>query len=101
MRLNIILIILGMFTVTYIPRYLPFLISERTTFPPRLRTFLAYIPAAALGALIIPDAFHSVEGEPRASALGVISAVILSYSQKNIFITVAGSIAVTYITLNF
>ncbi len=101
MRSNIILIILGMFVVTYIPRHLPFMISERFTFPSRVKTFLTYVPIAALGALILPDGFQAVEGEPIASALGVVGAVILSYTQKNIFITVTGSIAITYITLNF
>jgi len=101
MRSDVILIIFGMFIVTYIPRHLPFLISERFAFPSRVKTFLSYVPAAALGALILPDAFHSVEGEPLASALGVITAGILSYTQKNIFITVAGSITITYLTLNF
>lgn len=101
MRGNIIFIILGMFVVTYIPRHLPFMISKRFSFPARVKAFLTYIPAAALGALILPDAFHAVEGEPLASALGVAGAVILSYTQRNIFITVAGSIGITYITLNF
>lgn len=100
MRGNIMLIILGMFIVTYIPRHLPFIVSKRSAFPSKVKNFLSYVPVAALGALILPDALHAVEGEPIASALGVAGAVALSYVQKNIFITVAGSIAITYITLN-
>jgi len=97
MRYNILAIILGMFMVTYIPRYLPFFISQNLHFPKRLKSFLSYIPVAALGALILPDAFFSMGDKPLASTLGIIFAGIFSYFYKNIFITVVGAISVTYL----
>ena len=54
MNNNIFLLILGMAAVTYIPRLLPFLVLSNQQIPERLNAFLKCIPAAAIGALIIP-----------------------------------------------
>ena len=98
MNSKILIIILGMFLVTYIPRYLPFLFSQNFTFPGRLKTFLSYVPVTALGALILPDAFTAMESQPMASTAGIVFAGIFSYFYSNIFLTVVVCIGVTYIT---
>lgn len=99
--MNNYIAILGMVVVTYIPRYIPFIISETYEFPASLRKILSYIPITALGALILPDALGSIPESRGASIIGLVIAIILSYIQKNIFITVMSSIAATYIYLNF
>lgn len=101
MNYKILTIILGMFLVTYIPRYLPFLVSQNFNFHPRLKTFLSYVPITALGALILPDAFIAMENQPLASTMGIVFAGVFSYFYRNIFITVVGAISVTYITALF
>lgn len=98
MNSKILVIISGMFLVTYIPRYLPFILSQNFTFPGRLKTFLSYVPITALGALILPDAFTSLESQPMASTAGIVFAGIFSCFYNNIFITVVGGISVTYIS---
>lgn len=49
-----LLLILGMFLVTYSIRYLPFAYAHRVHFPPWLREALSYVPIAALTAIIAP-----------------------------------------------
>jgi branched-subunit amino acid transport protein len=63
---NLIPLILGMSAVTYLPRLLPFLILSNRTIHKRLDTFLKCIPAAAIGALIIPSVLSATPDMPMA-----------------------------------
>lgn len=98
---KILLVIFGMAIVTYIPRVLPFYIFSKMNLSKRMMLFLKCIPYSALGALIIPDIFRSVEGNNMASAVGAITAIVLTYIFKNMILTVAGSIATVYIVITF
>jgi branched-subunit amino acid transport protein len=53
---RLVLIFLGMFFVTYIPRLLPLLALSQVRLPERLMGWLSYLPAAILSALIFPGA---------------------------------------------
>ena len=53
---RLIFIFLGMWAVTYFPRLLPLLTLSRIRLPDRLMTWLSYLPAAILSALIFPGA---------------------------------------------
>ncbi|MCJ7499737.1 AzlD domain-containing protein [bacterium] len=53
---RLIFIFLGMMLVTYIPRLLPLLALSQVRLPDRLMSWLSYLPAAILSALIIPGA---------------------------------------------
>ena len=53
---RLILIFLGMMLVTYIPRLLPLLALSQVRLPDRLMSWLSYLPAAILSALIFPGA---------------------------------------------
>lgn len=53
---RLILIFLGMWAVTYFPRFLPLAVLSRVKIPGRLMTWLSYLPAAILSALIFPGA---------------------------------------------
>lgn len=94
-----IFIILGMAIVTYIPRLLPFHIFSKMNLSKRTMLFLKCIPYSALGALIIPDVFKSIEGNFIASITGTITAIILTYIFKNMILTVIGSIIVVYLII--
>ena len=56
-------VLLGMFAVTYSVRLIPFLLRDPSRLPALLKRVLAVVPAAALGALVVPDAFYAVPGE--------------------------------------
>lgn len=57
MRLEYLLLILGMAVVAYIPRALPAVVFERLKFGKKVKKFLELIPYTAMTALIIPDIF--------------------------------------------
>lgn len=55
MRMEILLIIVGMTAVTYLPRMLPLVILSRFELPPLIRSWLSYVPVAVLAALLAPS----------------------------------------------
>ena len=57
------LVILGMGMVTYIPRWLPLFFLSRRSLPQWLVEWLDLIPAAILGALLLPELITI--GQPR------------------------------------
>jgi branched-subunit amino acid transport protein len=63
MKSEIIPIIIGMGIVTYIPRWLPLLFLTRHRLSPWLITWLDFIPAAILSAIIVPSIVTI--GDPR------------------------------------
>lgn len=53
---RLVLIFFGMFLVTYLPRLLPLFALSQVRLPDRLMSWLSYLPAAILSALIFPGA---------------------------------------------
>lgn len=53
---RLIFIFLGMWFVTYLPRLLPLFALSQVRLPERLMSWLSYLPAAILSALIFPGA---------------------------------------------
>ena len=53
---RLIFIFLGMMFVTYLPRLLPLFALSQVRLPDRLMSWLSYLPAAILSALIFPGA---------------------------------------------
>jgi branched-subunit amino acid transport protein len=51
---RLIFIFLGMWAVTYFPRFLPLAALSQIRLPERLMCWLSYLPAAILSALIFP-----------------------------------------------
>lgn len=99
MNSKTLLVILGMTVVTYIPRFLPFQIFSKMNLSKRMTLFLKCIPYSALGALILPDTFKAVEGNPMASLAGTVTAIVLTYIFKNMILTVIGSIGAVYLVI--
>ena len=58
-----IIVIIGMSLVTYLPRWIPFIVLARRNLPKWLLEWLDLIPAAILGALLLP--LLMTTGEPR------------------------------------
>ena len=51
----VFLVMLGMLVVTYLPRLLPMLLFSNHHLPPLVVTWLRYVPAAALSAMLLPS----------------------------------------------
>ena len=73
--------------VTYLIRMLPLTVFRREIKSRFIRSFLAYIPYAVLGAMTFPEVFFST-GDLRTAAVGVMVAVVLAWRGKSL-LTVA------------
>lgn len=98
---EVILIILGMAAVTYLPRLFPFLLLSRSNVPKRLDAFLKCIPAAAIGALIIPGVFDATPTMPLAAIAGICFTLLFGLLRGGIIVPVLGSVAITWLVLSF
>ncbi|PID41268.1 MAG: branched-chain amino acid transporter [Proteobacteria bacterium] len=94
-----ILIVLGMMVVTYLPRLLPFFILSAITIPRRLDLFLQCIPAAAIGALVIPGVFSATPEVPAAAVAGILFTLVYGLFRGGIIIPVLGSVAISYLVM--
>lgn len=96
---NLIFIIFGMAAVTYGPRLIPFLVLTGKTPEKRVDAFLKCIPAAAIGALIIPGVFSATPEIPIAAVAGMVFTLVFGLWRGGIIIPVLGSVGVTYLFL--
>jgi len=87
-------IIAGMVAVTYIPRLLPFVLRREGDPPNWMKRTIQLLPYTAIGALLIPDVFSSVRGGIPAAVAGVVAAALLTWSTRQPFVAVLGSVAV-------
>jgi branched-subunit amino acid transport protein len=93
-------LILGMMLVTYLPRLFPLLTLSQRRLPPWLRRFLASIPYAALGALIIRGIADSAPAMAPATLAGVAVAAVFSYCGGGLVWSVIASIVAAYFVLS-
>jgi len=98
---NIYFIIFGMMMVTFIPRFLPFIMINNKKIPEKLQRFLKFIPPSILGALIFPGILQSVPGNIYAPLAGGLFAVVYGMFKNDFVISVIGSILVTYLVIVF
>ena len=96
---EIILIIIGMAAVTYGPRLIPFLMLSDVEIPARLDSFLKCIPAAAIGALIIPGVFSATPEIPVAAIAGILFTLLFGLLRGGIIIPVLGSVTIAYLVM--
>ncbi|MDF2674748.1 MAG: branched-chain amino acid transport [Clostridiales bacterium] len=90
-------VVLGMTAVTYLPRMAPMVLLKDIKLPNFLKTFLEFIPYAALGALIIPGVFSST-GDIKSSIIGTIVSVTLAFFKLNTMFVVLGGILGVFLT---
>ena len=80
--------------VTYLIRMLPLTVFRREIKSRFIRSFLAYIPYAVLGAMTFPEVLYST-GDLRTAAAGVAVAVILAWRGKGLLtVAIAACLAV-------
>ncbi|WP_319372122.1 AzlD domain-containing protein [uncultured Ilyobacter sp.] len=96
MEFKFLMIILGSMLINYFLRAVPVL-SHNGKKPDRfLKSFLEYIPFAAIGALLFPDVLYST-GTVWISVFSVLFAGTLILFKKNMLLVVSGTILLVYL----
>ncbi|SFB96144.1 Branched-chain amino acid transport protein [Bacillus sp. OV322] len=92
MHSKMIYMIIAMGAVTYIPRFLPFVLFKGKELPPFLQGVLKNIPFATLGALIFPGILL-ISHDLKYGLTGAAAAFILAWYGTNVIVVIVGAIA--------
>ena len=76
--------------VTYLIRMIPFTLCRREIKSVFIRSFLAYVPYAVLGAMTFPSIFFATASLPSAVA-GTAVALALAYFNRSLFTVALGA----------
>ena len=101
MRLEIVLLVLGMTLVTYIPRALPAVFLDRMNLSPKVERFLNLIPYTAMAALIFPGVLTVDASQPLIGILGGLTALVLAWRKCPLMICVLAAIGVDFVLYLF
>ena len=93
---KMIVAVLLMAVVTYIPRVLPMIFVKGQLKSPFLRSFLYYVPFAALGAMTFPGILYST-GDMTSASMGMIVALVLAFFERDLLEVTVGAIATVYL----
>ena len=96
---RLILIFLGMWAVTYFPRLIPLAALSQVRLPRTLMTWLSYLPAAILSALILPGAIITDgaidPGLTNPNVMALLASFIIALRTKSLILTMfIGSVTV-------
>ena len=91
-RMEVLLIILGMTAATYIPRALPAVILDKLKFSAKVEKFLKLIPYTAMTALIFPGIFTVDTAHPAIGIVGGLVAILLAWRKVQVIICVLAAI---------
>lgn len=94
---NTMIAVLLMAAVTYLPRVAPMILVRKRLKSRFLRSFLYYVPYAALGAMTFPAILYSTEHVGSALA-GMSAALILAFLEKGLLEVAVGAIVTVYLT---
>ncbi len=90
LRLALYLVVMA--GMTYLIRMLPFTLCRRQIRSPFIRSFLAYVPYAVLGAMTFPSIFYATSSLPSAVA-GTVVALLLAYLRRSLLTVALGASA--------
>ena len=98
---RLIFIFLGMMLVTYVPRLLPLLALSQVRLPDRLMSWLSYLPAAILSALIFPGALMRDgvidPGLGNPSLWALAASFVVAVKTRNLILTMVVGGAVMFV----
>ena len=97
----VLLSILIMALVTYLPRMLPLVLFRKTIENQFIKSFLAYVPYAVLGAMTFPSILFSTSPDGGFSLvyfLGGLVAMVLAYFNRGLLLVAVSSVVVAFIT---
>ena len=94
------LLILGMMLATFSVRYVMFGASSRIKLSPALLNALRYVPPVVLSAIVAPEVLLSdgalSVGLMNARLVGAIAAIIISYTTRNLLLTIVVGMGVFF-----
>ena len=100
-----LLSILIMALVTYLPRMLPLVLFRKTIENQFIKSFLAYVPYAVLGAMTFPGILFSTSPDGGFSLVyflgglvGMLAAMVLAYFNRGLLLVAVSSVVVAFIT---
>lgn len=93
-------LVLSMAVVTYLPRMAPMVLLKNIKLPGFIKTFLEFIPYAALGALIVPGILTST-GDIKSALAGTVVSTVLALFRMNTMFVVLGGVLGVFITQTF
>ncbi len=76
--------------VTYLIRMLPFTLFRKEIKSRFIRSFLAYIPYAVLGAMTFPSVFYATSSYGSAIA-GTVVALVLAFFRRSLLVVALGA----------
>lgn len=91
MRIEVLMIILGMGIVTFLPRLLPVFLVEKIKLSKKMEKFLYLIPFTAMISLIFPKIIF-VDSNRYIGVIGGVVAVFLSWKKFPIAVVIIGAI---------
>jgi branched-subunit amino acid transport protein len=94
-------LILGMMTVTFLPRLLPLIILAKRPLHPLVKRFFLYIPYTALGALIVRGVMQATSAMMVATTVGLGVAAFCSWFKGGLVFSVIAAIVVAFLILSY
>lgn len=82
--------------VTYFVRAVPLVLCRGEIKNAFVRSFLAYVPYAVLGAMTFPAIFYSTDGLASALA-GTVAALVLAFFKKGLLTVAVGACVVSFL----
>lgn len=82
--------------VTYFIRAVPLVLCKGEVTNQFVRSFLAYVPYAVLGAMTFPAIFYSTDGLISAMA-GTVVALILAFYRKGLLTVAVGACVISFL----
>ena len=93
---KILILLGGMMLVTYVPRLLPLILTDKIRFGGKLEKFLKLIPYTAMAALIFPGIF-TVDVNPVIGIVGGAVAATLAWFKCPVMVCVLAAIAADFL----
>jgi branched-subunit amino acid transport protein len=87
------LTIAGMMLVTWVPRFVPLMLSRDVPLPRWIRRWLSGFPYAALGALIFPGILGAIPDSPLVAIGAGLVALVVALKARSPVIPVLAAIA--------
>ena len=93
---RILILVAGMMLVTYIPRLIPLILTDKMKFGSKFEKFLKLIPYTAMSALIFPGVF-TVDVNPLVGIVGGAVAGLLAWFKCPVMVCVLAAIAADFL----